>query len=128
MRNLKIIFKSHGWVEVWVWKDKGTSSEDFDILTEFDLIEEKNSQGYYCSLCQETEYYPDRETMWEKHVYELLLEWAIDNIKPENYLCVFESENKGGLCAKILTMEELKKRKDEKLLVFCKPVIKEERG
>lgn len=123
VKNIVVNFNKYGMVEVWGWRDGEGFSEDFDILTEFDLSEEKNSKGYYCGLCLTREYYQDREIMWEKHIYELLLKWAIENIKPDKHLCIFETESKGALWAKILTTEDLKTMKDEKLLVFCKPVI-----
>jgi len=123
--NLEVIFKTGGEIEVWVWKDKNYV---VDILVEFDLYENKNEHGYYCQLCEPREYYQDRQILWEKNVYEPLLEWTINNFKPENYLCLFEIEPKGSSWARILPVDKTEKDKDFTYRIYCEPVIRQERN
>ncbi|MDD4976816.1 MAG: hypothetical protein PHY93_20845 [Bacteriovorax sp.] len=121
VRNLKIIFKSHGWVEVWVWKDKNYI---VDILTDFDLDEEKGEQGYFCDSCHPRDYYQDRKDLWEKHVYEPLLEWSIKIFLPENYLCLYETEYMGSSWTKILPFDKIESDKELKYRVYCESIFR----
>lgn len=60
----------------------------FDIVTEFDVLAEKNSQGLYsCWYCLEKTYYPDRATLWQKHSFEPLLQW-INGITADDVICM----------------------------------------
>jgi hypothetical protein len=124
VKNISVNFNIYGNVEVWAWKPPGKYAEDFDILTEFDLFEDKNEFGYFCGLCNSPEYFKNRYDLWVTHAYVPLFKWLTENITQENYLCIFQTEDRGALWAKILNKEAIENNKEKELMVFCELVIK----
>jgi hypothetical protein len=59
-----------------IWVECGSHS---DLLTDFDLLERRDSNGrYYCDLCldEHRKYYACRRELWENESFESMLNWA----------------------------------------------------
>lgn len=58
-----------------------------DLLNDIDLVECRNRDGtYYCALCLEPVHYDSRQSLWEQHCFEPLLEWANASFQPGEWL------------------------------------------
>lgn len=87
------ICSSHG--EIW------------DLLTDFDTIVKKTTDGqYYCQLCDDYDdgktltYYSSPAALWEEHVFEEMLEW-INALSSDKLLHIYCSSDEGCCVAKI---------------------------
>lgn len=128
VKNIAIGFQKYGGINVWAWKDERFNAEDADLITDFDLYERRDEQGYYFCCCVEpSEHFHDRQKLWEKHSFEFLLDWVLENLTNENYLCIYETDDKGCLWAKIKKQSELELDKDLEFRVFCKPILEQEK-
>lgn len=89
IQNLSITFNKSGIINVWCWSDKKWTIFNADILTDFDITERKNDQGYYCDGCDPSTFYKTRQMLWDNKVFEPLLKWANEKLLPDNYLCIY---------------------------------------
>jgi len=66
--------------------------ECWDLLADFDMVEEHSEHGYYCSLCpmENTKYYQSRETLWREHTFETFLAWCNETLAPANWLVLYD--------------------------------------
>jgi len=90
-------------IMVWI----GYCEEAWDILTDFDTIVKKTTDGqYYCHLCddydsgEELTYYSSPAALWEDHVFEEMLAW-INELSSDKLLHIYCSSNGGFRVAKI---------------------------
>jgi len=123
VKNISVTFNKSGIIDVWCWTDKKFTLSSADILTDFDIAERKSGLGYYCECCDPTTFYKNRQMLWDNEVFEPLLKWANEKLLPDNYLCIYQTEDKGGLWAKIKKSSELEQDKDLKHRTFLSPII-----
>lgn len=117
VENISIHFDLSGFVTIPVF----FKSECFDILTDFDISEEREGNKYFCGQCGSRRYFSSRDELWENHVYEPLLEWVNENIKSGNYLCIYDFE--GSTTAKIVKSEDLFLDKNQDHLILKRPIL-----
>ena len=76
----------YGRAEVFIHDSRG---QYWDIIREFDIIENRTSDGkHYCSLCEKPTYYSTRSSLWEDHVFEAMLTW-INELKSDSWICLW---------------------------------------
>ncbi|MBC7539813.1 MAG: hypothetical protein H7281_13410 [Bacteriovorax sp.] len=133
---IKVIFKDWGEVEIWATKEDNNDNleissplkEFSDILYDFDIRERKLNKGYLCEVCTPPIYTKDRSSIWEMHVYEPLLKWAVENLIPQNQLCIYETEDKNAHWLKIKNTTELEFDNEVEFRTFCIPLIKKDQS
>lgn len=60
-----------------------------------DISEARSGEGYFCKMCDTSvEIYPNRETLWQEHVFEPFLDWCNEVIAKSDRLAFFAIENK----------------------------------
>ena len=66
--------------------------ECWDLLGDFDTVEEHSELGYYCRLClpESRRYYQSREDLWREHTFEEFLRWCNETLAPANWLVLYE--------------------------------------
>lgn len=96
----------------------------WNILTDFDVAAERNSAGrYYCSLCIEAhrEFYSSKRELWEKHSLETALVWANENLRLDQWLCLFGSRG-GSSWAELVDADKLQECRQAKSFYAVFPV------
>lgn len=86
--NIGGYFNRRSGITIYVNHNK----ETWDLLGDFDAIEEKSDRGYFCSLClpEYREHYPTREAFWTEHCFENFLQWCNETLKPANWLGLYD--------------------------------------
>ena len=65
----------------------GHEGECVDLLISFDIVAHRNGDGrYFCGLCTEPVAYASRQTLWEGHCFEPLLQWVNQELGDEQWL------------------------------------------
>jgi hypothetical protein len=69
--------------------------EFWDYLNSFEAVPQHIIGGYYCRLCdsEERKLFPNREAMWEDHVFNPFLKWLDDTLLPAKWLCLYRLED-----------------------------------
>jgi len=78
------------------------NDEMYDIIIDFDVVQQKVGDGYQCRLCQEHHtgnpmtvempiVYNTRDALWHNHMFEPFLEWANNVLLKYNRLRLFRS-------------------------------------
>ncbi len=81
--KISCIITKSGRVEIWAVHRK----ENWDILSEFDIHEQRNEYGqYFCQSCEAPEMFTSRENLWVKHSFERLLEWCNEHLQRSRML------------------------------------------
>ena len=82
------------------------NGECWDLVADFDTVEEHSKQGYYCSLClpENQKFYQAREELWREHTFEEFLLWCNETLAPANWLVLYEY-CRGGTEAKLMLEE-----------------------
>lgn len=109
-------------------------NEFFDIVTEFDLYEEKTPEGrYLCRICRdhpseinppEALEYDTREELWIKHSFEPLAAYTWDNFSDATMLCLCRYQ--GCTSAVIATGELLDKARQRRDFFKAVPMVEKE--
>jgi hypothetical protein len=88
---------------IWVMHDK----EVWDILAEFGTYTGRTVWGdYYCDGCppENRDFFSSKQTLWENHCFEPLLDWINDNLIVSRWVTLFQIEG--------CTWVELKKKEE----------------
>lgn len=66
--------------------------ECWDLLGDFDTVEERSGLGYFCRLClpEYRQYYHSREALWMEHCFENFLQWCNETLAPANWLALYD--------------------------------------
>lgn len=96
-------------------------NEFWDLLLDFEIKIEKNSKGYYCSLCETRKYHDSKNSLIYHHSLRPLSDWLVENIRLDKYLCFYELD--GAPWAKILSYADLDKDKEKPHRKIWKPLF-----
>ena len=117
--KISCIITKSGRVEIWAVHRK----ENWDILSEFDLYEQRNEYGqYFCQSCEPPEMFTSREELWVKHSFEPLLKWCNEHLQRSRMLFFLGREGHYSFAA-IKRHEELSKMKAAEDFVYACPVV-----
>ncbi len=104
---------------------------NFDIIREFDLIEERTPEGHWlCSMCRDhpnpdkTELlieYADRKKLWIEHSFAPLAAWTRESFTKDAMLCLYRSG--GTTWAAIEQRPNLKETRESRYLFKKFPVL-----
>lgn len=74
--------------------------ECWDLLGDFDTVEVRSAQGYFCRLClpEYRAYYPSREAFWTEHCFETFLQWCNETLAPANWLALYDYDGITEAC------------------------------
>jgi hypothetical protein len=98
--------------------------EVWDILIEFSTYPARTAWGqYYCHQClpEYREFFPSRQSLWEKHCFELLLEWVNDDQLESKWIGLFHV--KGGTWVEMKGKEEIEAMKAKEEFVEAFPIV-----
>lgn len=79
--------------------------EHWDIISEFDIDEQRSSTGHFCGLCDPEHliYYRTREELWIKHGFEPFLDWCNSTLVNARWLGIYRfEEDSDSTWAKLL--------------------------
>lgn len=101
--RIQFVIRKAGMMEIWVRYKRVN-----DILTDFDVVERRASDGrYHCDLCLKEGKFPTREALWENH-FEFMLQWANENLQESQWLCFFATQG-GSNWVEIRNEEDARK-------------------
>lgn len=98
--------------------------EVWDILIEFATYPARTAWGqYYCHQClpEYREFFPSRQALWEKHCFELLLEWVNDDLIKTHWVALFQV--KGGTWVELKKEEEIGAMRAKEEFVEVFPIV-----
>ena len=92
----------------------------WDIITDFDIVIERNSEGkYFCGLCkpQYRTYFASRKEMWEKHVFKEMKIWMNKNFAQDRSICLWRIP-RVAWGARIIDNKEIRRQGSECVRIF----------
>jgi len=117
--KISCIITKSGTVAIWAAHRK----ENWDILSEFDIYEQRNEYGqYFCQLCEPPKIFTSRKELWVKHSFEPLLKWCNEHLQRSRML-LFLGREGNYTYADIKRYEELSKMKAAEDFVSACPVV-----
>jgi|APSaa5957512622_1039677.scaffolds.fasta_scaffold24443_3 hypothetical protein len=112
----------HGSIGIYAYYQ----NELFDIITEFDVFEGRNSDGmYFCKECKPDyqKLFPSRQILWENHSFEPILKWANDTFKLSSWLCFYGKQNHWSAASIMDNFDKDKKNQSSMDLICATPVV-----